>query len=283
MKVTLDLLKTYNAPASILSFFHEEYPEGAHIKDILLNENISMEELNWFFTRLDLSDEEISLYENRLGISNVIGYFDIRDSKNSERVAFSDNIDNSIDIISSSYVKNSAWVYSSSDIENCKSIFRSSFCFDSSRVLSSSNITNSREIFSSKYIINCNSVSLSSFIEDSTCIRDSENIDNSHFLSKCKNMKNSLFCFGIEGRSLYLFNKPISEKNFKNISAQFEKIIGLPLPMLKGINTNNPTFNYSISKIYSDLPKKFWDWVKTLPNYDESILYSLTLQNFLNP
>ena len=58
---------------------------------------------------------------------------------------------------------------------------------------------------------------------------------------------------------------------------QFRKYITLPLRMVYTNNENLVSTQVNnFSKFFEDLPNDFWQWVKTLPNYDPEILYSMT-------
>ena len=95
-------------------------------------------------------------------------------------------------------------------------------------------------------------------------------------------MKNSLFCLNLDGKECHIFNKPISKIMYENVNFQFSKYITLPLRMIS-INDENlvSTQVNNFSKFFEDLPSDFWQWVKTLPNYDPEILYSMTFNSTL--
>ena len=101
----------------------------------------------------------------------------------------------------------------------------------------------------------------------------------------CDNLKNALFCQGIKDGEYLLFNKPIDQVRYEMIAKQFKKY--MPSISLtdewKHRFGELPRVNHDFRKHTSKIPAKFWDWVKTLPGYDASIIYSLTFDpQFLN-
>ena len=69
---------------------------------------------------------------------------------------------------------------------------------------------------------------------------------------------------------------------YENINIQFNKIVSLPLKMAF-IDKENliPRQIYNFSKFFENLSSDFWQWTKTLPNYDPEILYSMTFNQGL--
>jgi hypothetical protein len=94
-----------------------------------------------------------------------------------------------------------------------------------------------------------------------------------------------LFCEGINDGEYLLFNKPIDATRYQMIVKQFYRY--LPEIHLtdkwKRDFGNLPHPNYDYRKHTKDIPAKFWAWVRTLPGYDASVLYSITFDpQFLN-
>ena len=282
MFLTVDILKERRACEKGIDFVKNFYPNGVELSEIIQNRDIPKEFLHWGFSHLDATDEEIKLYEKVLNITNTTGYFESEKVSDSQQVRFSSEIENSKDIYRSKKVKNSYSIYSSNNIEDSSNVNTSAFCSNSKVILNSTNITDSNMIIDSNCIIRANSVIKSSFITESTCIINSSNTENCNFLMSCGNMKNSLFCLNLDGKEYHIFNKPISKIMYENISFQFNKIISLPLKMAL-IDEENliPKPIYNFSKFFEDLPSDFWQWVKTLPNYDPEILYSMTFNSTL--
>lgn len=282
MFLTVDILKERRACEKGINFVEKFYPNGVELSEIIQNRNIPKEFLHWGFSHLDATDEEIQLYEKVLDITNTTGYFESEKVSDSQQVRFSSEIENSKDIYRSKKVKNSCSIYSSNNIEDSSNINTSAFCSNSDIILNSTNITDSTMVINSNCIIRSNSVIKSNFITESTCIINSSNTEDCNFLMDCSNMRDSIFCLGLDGKEYYLFNKPVSKIIYENISIQFRKYITLPLKMLFITSENLITSQINkFSEFFENLPDDFWQWVKTLPNYDPEILYSMTFNSTL--
>lgn len=277
MFLTVDILKERRACEKGINFVKKFYPNGVELSEIIQNRDIPKEFLHWGFSHLDATDEEIKLYEKVLDITNTTGYFESEKVSDSQQVRFSSEIENSKDIYRSKKVKNSYSIYSSNNVEDSSNIKKSSFCINSEIILNSTNVTDSTMVVNSNCIIRSNSIIKSSFVTESTCIIDSSNIEGCNFLMGCSNMRDSIFCLGLDGKEYYLFNKPVSKIMYENVNFQFSKYITLPLRMIS-INNENlvSTQVNNFSKFFENLSDDFWQWVKTLPNYDTEILYSMT-------
>lgn len=282
MFLTVDILKERHACEQGIRFVQRFYPNGVELSEIIQNKYIPKEFLHWGFSHLDATDEEIQLYEKVLGIINTNGYFESEKVSDSQQVRFSSEIENSKNIYRSKKVKNSCSIYSSNNIEDSSNINTSAFCSNSKVIFNSTNVTDSNMVIDSNCIIRANSVIKSSFITESTCIINSSNTENCNFLMSCNNMRNSLFCLNLDGKEYYIFNQPISKVMYENINFQFNKITSLPLKMMF-IDKENliPKPIYNFSKFFEDLPSDFWQWIKTLPNYNPEILYSITFNQAL--
>ena len=277
MFLTVDILKERRACEKGINFVKKFYPNGVELSEIIQNRDIPKEFLHWGFSHLDATDEEIKLYEKVLDITNTTGYFESEKVSDSQQVRFSSEIENSKDIYRSKKVKNSYSIYSSNNIEDSSNVNTSAFCSNSKVILNSTNITDSNMIINSNCIIRSNSIIKSEFITESACIIDSSNTESCNFLMDCSNMRDSIFCLGLDGKEYYLFNKPISKIMYENISFQFSKYITLPLKMISTSNENLVSAQVNnFSKFFENLSDDFWQWVKTLPNYDPEILYSMT-------
>ena len=277
MFLTVDILKERRACEQGIHFVEKFYPNGVELSEIIQNKHIPKEFLHWGFSHLDATNEEIKLYEKVLDITNTTGYFESEKVSDSQQVRFSSEIENSKDIYRSKKIKNSCSIYSSNNVEYSSNINKSSFCSNSEAILNSTNVTDSTMVINSNYVLRSNSIIKSKFITDSTCIINSSNIEDCNFLMDCNNMRDSIFCLGLDGKEYYLFNKPVSKIMYENINLQFRKYITLPLRMIYTNNENLVSTQVNnFSKFFENLPDDFWQWVKTLPNYDPEILYSMT-------
>ena len=105
-------------------------------------------------------------------------------------------------------------------------------------------------------------------------------VSNSYFIANSTQVNKSLFCCGLQDRCLCLFNKEITEEQYihykeellrilKNFS--FEFLTNMPsvenFPAIPILEEKNSYFKR--------LPVEFLEWVKTLPGYDETILFDI--------
>ncbi len=280
MNLTVDVLKKAGANQFIIDQFNNFNLEGGRpLISIMKSEQMSKDLLYWIFLHLSLEKNELKEYENILNINNSSGYYMSENLENSFYISKSNDIKNS------SYVEESSRVIASTDIRNSKDveesvmIINSDFCFSSEGVLESKNITNSKYIYNSNFVVNSNSVSNSSLVTNCSCVVNCTQIEESNFVDSCSNLKHCLFCHKINDKEFCLFNKEISKNNYEIIERQFERFIKLPLNIFYNYDLLNIKYNYDLSKLYQNLPKNFWEWTKTLPNYDPMILYNITFNS----
>lgn len=282
MILTIDKLKEVGADQFIIDKFYDFDLEGGRpLIDIIKDKKMSKQLLHWIFLHLSIDENELKEYENILNIYNSSGYYMSENLSNSIQVSCSSNIESSSCIENSSRIRTSVEVKDSNDIESSKLVANSSFCFSSECVLESKNVNDSRYIYNSNFVINSNSIVDSSFITNSSCIVNSTQIEESGAVDSCSHLKNCLFCHNIHEKEFYIFNKEISKSSFNLIQKQYNHFMQLPLNIFSNCNFPNIKYNYNPFKFYEELPKNFWEWVKTLPNYDPLVLFSITLNSNL--
>lgn len=202
-------------------------------------------------------------------------------------------ITNSKDVFDSQYihssieVSKSSAVCQSSFVQNSCQVFNSEFVDSSSKVLSSSNIEKSSNIVLGTAIFESSNIFIANSILRSRELRNCEDVVDSVFCAACHKIENCLFCADLSEQSFCLFNKPIDPDRYAIIMTQYQKIFsGEPIfvkewpenPLMSTV----PTILARFDKHYELLSEKFWRWVRTLPGYDENILYQLTfLPRFL--
>lgn len=111
-------------------------------------------------------------------------------------------------------------------------------------------------------------------------------INNSKHCTKCEGISRCLFCYGLEGAKLMLFNKPISEDRFNEV---FEKLgdwypnftnaeelkakygngewESTPAPAISGRTAR---------EAYAEMPDDLKAHIRSLPEYDEEIFKAIT-------
>lgn len=200
-------------------------------------------------------------------------------------VSFSNKITQSRFVHNSVNVDSSSNVSNSQNVNNSNLIFNSNFITDSTQVSESSNINESfntvlsSSIFASKNIFNSFDI-----CESSELLR-CKNTSSSYFCSDCVEIQDCMFCFGLnkslDSAQYHLFNKPIDEKRFGYILRRYKQfelellyVDSWPDEIVVPI-TLRPLYNFNTH--YKNIPQVFWDWAKTLPNYDPMILYNITM------
>ena len=290
MYLTKEILIQHGACDEGAQWFERWFPEGAELIDVIEHKYVTTEFLHWGFSHLSTSLKEQAAYHAKLG----------NDEQSRQTLYHSDHI------VQSRYVTNSSDVYASDHIftsskvsfsdnvinsklvENSNRVYLSSYVTSSSKILGSSNVTDSRNIVNSKFVVSSTNIFHGDVITNSHFINSfsfgrTTNITDSAFISDCKNLNKCLFCTNISDVEYHIFNKPINERHFDIIVKQMHTILGDTEAMLTlewpsyTIPIDTPRINRNIIKQYSTLPKEFWEWVKTLPNYDSGLLYTITL------
>lgn len=201
-----------------------------------------------------------------------------KDVTDSGYVSFSRRVNNSEIVTHSSEVSNSNQIYFSDGIRNSIKVYTSSIVTNSSYVKESKNITESHNIVDSSVVIDSSNVIGSYNVLASKYIRDCTGVTDSAFCVKSKDLVNCLFCHDVQGGDYYLFNKPIDSrlfyvlmdqlKNFGDIEANF---CTWPQDFEIRVPVTRPFTEY-----YKNLDESFLLWAKTLPGYDESLMFKIT-------
>ena len=281
MFVNNEILEKYGACASGKEFINRLYPNGVEILDLLNNKHVPVEILHWGAKFLPVSEEELRKYEQYICIQNSTNCLECEKVFNSKNIYKSKNIDNS------EFIKYSRDVYSSQMITNSVNIFNSSYINNSEKVEYSTKVVNSKSISNCKNIINssdignCNNLSKCYSLKYCNTVLKSdfcELIGFSSFLTGCSKM---LFCTSLVSQNLMIFNKPISLYNFNDIYEDFLYIIqneNIDL-ILDDYNDNSYFIGQANPKIEAifNISDNFINWIKTLPNYDNFIMYQITL------
>lgn len=131
-----------------------------------------------------------------------------------------------------------------------------------------------------------NSIRNRSGIYDGYGIRNGYGIYNSKHCLKCEGISRCLFCYGLEGARLMLFNKPISAKRFCEISNKlsgwypdFTNAEKLKQKYGSGewCATPAPAIAGRIAKeAYAEMPTELMEYIKSLPEYDDEIFRKIT-------
>lgn len=282
MKITIDLLKKHGACEQGLRYIERFFPNGAEVVEVIFARHISKEFLHWGREHLTLNAEEVAAYEQVCGIKNSGGCWYSTDVENSERVIHSARISNSTGVFRSSDVMMGRDIVESETIEESEQIFCSQMIEKSQKVFKSVNITNSINICNSSLTIASKNVIDSSSIFGSSEIVRGKNISDSHFCIDCSNIKHCLFCTNISDVEYHIFNQPVDKNYYEVFVKQYEKYMNDLLSFIRNWPSDLVTSTYEApTKKYDDwytsVSPKFWKWARTLPGYDEMLLYEMTM------
>ena len=291
MFITETTLERFNACENGKKWFARHFPEGGELVDVINHRLISPEMLHWGYTNLPTSYEERAAYWTKLAV----------DEKSRSTAYESDNIINSSWVSKSSRIDNASYIFSSKDIKNCEDIllsemvedstliFGSEFVYSSSCILHSKNINNSRNIINSNYVVNSHSITNAVTVTNSAYVSalilgGTSQIRDSRFIADCHNLKHCLFCHNIKDSEYKIFNKQVDEADYELIVRQLDNILmAWEVELVKNnewpthtIPLDMPIIQRHLGKQWRNLPEKFWRWVRTLPGYDKSIMYTLT-------
>lgn len=225
-------------------------------------------------------------------LQNVFLVTNGHDIYKSYKVDGSSNVFNSNDVLLSDYIfysneiESSHHIYDSSSVKDSFIVFDSTAVTSSNKVAKSIGVSNSENIIRSEFITNSSNVIYSWNVFNSSNIYMCKQTKKSFFCSLCENLKYSLFCWGAGGDHL-LFNKPYDPEEYDAIVEQY-KFLVKPLDFYHKWPTEEVVVGMAFmgesdnrANFYKTQTASFWKWVKSLPNYDERILQSVTgLQSF---
>lgn len=129
-------------------------------------------------------------------------------------------------------------------------------------------------------------ISDSSGISNGYGIRSGYGIYSSKHCRKCEGISRCLFCYGLEGAKLMLFNKSITEKRFgevnKKLGGWYPKFTNAEeLKEKYGNGEWCATPAHAISdrtakEAYAEMPTELVEYIKSLPEYDDEIFRKIT-------
>lgn len=216
-----------------------------------------------------------------VGCSN---YYNCQNIQDSQYVVNSSDIDFSSFVHDSTQVSHSTDVFKSNDVTNSLRVFESEFVYNSEKIYKSNNIEDSNNIILSKGVYNSRNIYTCENIMSCGELRHCDNMTDSAFCADSKNLKNCLFCYGLEDREYHIFNKPVDKARFDVVFKQYQRLMGgieldytrepWPESMLVPMIPN--LFSY-YHKHYRQLDDRFWRWSRSVPNFDADLLYKITL------
>ena len=291
MLITVDKLQELHADTKFINWLLYYFPKGATLSQIFSCPAAEPEMLHWCNFYFATTAEEQELYYKGLNIDCKFPFniYESDNVRNSNWISRSSNVVDSSHIFYCKDVINSNNVLSSEDVRDSEKVYNSEFVYKSRNVLNSKNITESAFVVNADYVVNSNSVNNATAVMKSAFVTGRKDgatyqIRNSRFICDCSNMKKSLFCYGISNAEYMLFNQQMEPEDYELIVEQFDAKLGKFHNVLVAndewpaniIPLEAPKIQRRISDVYSQVPLEFWRWVKTLPGYNQNILFNIT-------
>ena len=273
MFITPEICLKYGISKNNIQVLLSEYPKGTKFQFILDNHNLD-DFAHEAFLKLPLDEADQNKYLEKMSIEDSTGVFYSSFVNKGESVLRSSQVTESSQVYDSYSVINSKSISHSRVIKNSSLVENSTLVTESYCVKDSKTVNHSSFVADSSFIIDSCDIIKSSGVDNSIYVFNSESIDESQMILNCRALKNCAFCSNLEDKEFHLFNKPIKEKTMKMIQAQFVELFNRELKVKEGMDFMYNIHLNTFSSIQSDL---FWEWVKTLPGYDEIIMYSLTI------
>ena len=211
----------------------------------------------------------------------------------SSRIQDSENVSRSKYVAFSKDVKNSERIYSSVNVENGQYINASFNVLSSMEVNNSSKIKYSQNVFNSDEISNCYGVYSCKKVEDSLGIFNVSTGKEIYFSTDLKNCSYCLFCSGLKDKQFCLFNQEISSKDWFIIKElllsewseedkKLCKVISFEDDDKEWYGFKISNYSASLSYVaqrdfFQGLSSKFLKYIRSMPYYNEWLLYQITL------
>ena len=286
MRITVDLLKRYNACKQSIDFMQANYPNGAEAIEIMQREDIPLHFLHFGRQYLDVNDEEIQLYKQICRIDDKSRYiWYSNDVSNSTGLMNAHHVNNSSFVRDSFQINNSNHIYNSNNVSNCNDIAHSTNIKDSNKILESHDIAESNDVARSNFISWSSAILNSLLLEDCSFIYKSDNLNDCHFCGFIKNSKHCLFCTELEDKEYYIFNHEVSptvyEKYREELLLQLQAETPCMINIFSTKYTAEERFELStrFDAVFNGLSDAFYGWIGTLPNYSDEVFINLFFKN----
>ena len=117
-------------------------------------------------------------------------------------------------------------------------------------------------------------------------IRNGYGINASMHCLKCEGISRCIFCDGLEGAKLMIFNKPVTVERFDEVWSKlngwkpdFTNAQQLKREFGDDKWANTPVFKITsreASEVYAEMPRKLREYIKAMPEYDDEIFKAIT-------
>ena len=286
MRITVDLLKRYNACKQSIDFMQANYPNGAEAIEIMQRKDIPLHFLHFGRQYLDVNDEEIQLYKQICRIDDKSRYiWYSNDVSNSTGLMNAHHVNNSSFVRDSFQINNSNHIYNSNNISNCDDIAHSTNIKDSNKILESHDIAESNDVARSNFVSWSSAILNSLLLEDCSFIYKSDNLNDCHFCGFIKNSKHCLFCTELKDKEYYIFNHEVSptvyEKYREELLLQLQAETPCMINVFSTKYTAEERFELStrFDTVFNGLSDAFYGWIGTLPNYSDEVFINLFFKN----
>ena len=129
-------------------------------------------------------------------------------------------------------------------------------------------------------------ISNGSGIRDSYGICNGYGVNMSMYCHECEGISRCIFCIGLEGAKLMLFNKPVSEDRFGEAWAAlngwwpvFTNAYKLKEKYGNGEWEQTPApaiVGRTAKEVYAEMPDELREYIKAMPEYDDEIFRAIT-------
>ena len=149
-----------------------------------------------------------------------------------------------------------------------------------------SGISNGSGIYDGSGISIGSGISYGSGISNGSGISVGSGIYSSKHCRKCEGISRCLFCYGLEGARLMIFNKPVTAKRFTEVSnklgewyPRFTNAEQLKEKYGSGEWCSTPApaiMGRTAKEAYAEMPTELVEYIKSLPEYDDEIFRKIT-------
>lgn len=296
MFLTQEILEQHKACDNGKAWFKRHFPEGGELTDVMLHKYATTEFLHWGYAHLPTTKEEQAIYWQKLKIDckDLSTIYECDNVKNSQWISRSSFVTDSEYIFGSKNVTASTNISFSKEVDTSSQVFGSDFVYSSTNVLQSKNVTDSHNVVNSDYIVNSHSIINSTVVSNSAFVHGwapagSKQIKDSCFIMDCTNVKHCLFCNKISDAEYMIFNKQADASDYELVVKQLNKLLKdyESELVVEGewpkytIPLDSPQIQRNVLSRFTKIPSSFWEWIKTIPWYDSTILYTMTFNKDL--
>ena len=188
--------------------------------------------------------------------------------------------------VNGSGISNGYGISNGSGISDSSAIRNGYGISDGYGIINGYGIRNGSGISNGYGISNGSGISDSSAIRNSSGIRNGYGINASMHCRKCEGISRCIFCDGLEGAKLMIFNKPVTVERFDEVWSKlngwepyFTNAQQLKREFGDDKWANTPVFEITsreASEVYAEMPRKLREYIKAMPEYDDEIFKAIT-------